>query len=141
VYGTGIASETLLTSATEPPVCPDTQASFICLYVFAMVGNERGRELDAVAWRCDPAETRWRCWPFGVARARFNVTPCVRRLSTFITHAIFSFSTKTNMPQQNIWCRSTWKCLAYTCSNQSCHSPFPSMSPCPLSSTVLNYDA
>jgi hypothetical protein len=54
VYGTGIASETLLTSATELPVCPDTQASFICLYVFAMVGNEGGRELDAVAWTCDP---------------------------------------------------------------------------------------
>jgi hypothetical protein len=47
-------------------------------------------------------ETRSRCWPFGVARARFNVTPCVRRLSTFITHAIFSFTTKTNMLQQNI---------------------------------------
>jgi hypothetical protein len=54
VYGTGIASETLLTSATELPVCPDTQASFICLYVFAMVKNEGGRELDAVAWTCDP---------------------------------------------------------------------------------------
>jgi hypothetical protein len=37
VYGTGIASETLFTSATELPVCPDTQASFICLYVFAMM--------------------------------------------------------------------------------------------------------
>jgi hypothetical protein len=58
-------------------------------------------------------ETRSRCWPFGVARARFNVTPCVRRLSTFITHAIFSFTTKTNMLQQNIWFRSTWKCLLH----------------------------
>jgi hypothetical protein len=37
VYGTGIASDTLFTSATELPVCPDTQASFICLYVFAML--------------------------------------------------------------------------------------------------------
>jgi hypothetical protein len=36
VYCTGMASETLLTSATELPVCPDTQASFICLYVFAI---------------------------------------------------------------------------------------------------------
>jgi hypothetical protein len=40
VYGTGIASETLLTSATELPVCPDTQASFICLYVFAIVPSQ-----------------------------------------------------------------------------------------------------
>jgi hypothetical protein len=48
-------------------------------------------------------ETRSRCWPFGVARARFNVTPCARRLSTFFTHTIFSFTTRTNRPQQNIW--------------------------------------
>ena len=45
MYGTGIASETLFTSATELPVCPDTQASFICLYVFAMMLERALREL------------------------------------------------------------------------------------------------
>ena len=45
VYGTGIASETLLTSATELPVCPDTQASFSSLYVLAMMASERGHEM------------------------------------------------------------------------------------------------
>lgn len=79
MYGTGIASETLFTSATELPVCPDTQASLSCLYVFAMVVERVEGELDAVLWSC-LAKTR--CGDAGLLglwseRPKYNVTSSV----------------------------------------------------------------
>jgi len=72
VYGTGIASETLFTSATELPVCPDTQASFICLYVFAMMLERALRELVvyyAMNWFGISDASGWPLRKRNVARA------------------------------------------------------------------------
>ena len=72
VYGTGIASETLFTSATELPVCPDTQASFICLYVFAMMLEGALCELVGyytVQWLVHPDASGWPFRKRNMARA------------------------------------------------------------------------
>jgi hypothetical protein len=60
-----------------------------------------GRKLDAVAWNCDLASTRSRCWPLGVARAHSNVTSSAHAVlfSSFRTPSSL-FTPRTNeMPQ------------------------------------------
>ena len=84
VYGTGIASETLFTSAIELPVCPDTQASLSCLYVFAIVLRECQIELDAMALR-----RRVVCWPLPKRKVRSVLQDFTDRTFQFLFRSCY----------------------------------------------------
>jgi hypothetical protein len=44
-----------------------------------------------------------RCWPFGVARAHFNVTSSARRPSTFLTHSLSCHTPQDQHASKVVW--------------------------------------
>jgi hypothetical protein len=57
-------------------------------------------------------ETRMRCWPFGVARAHFNVTSSAHRPSTFLIHTLYCHTPQDQHASKELsGCQSTWSCL------------------------------